>query len=195
MNHLSFLSQCITNPRNVGAVLPSSKFLAEKMMENINFENAKYIIEYGPGTGVFTEKLLKKRNSNTTLMLVENNREFYLMLKEKFKKEKNLFIVWGAAENIDEYLKNFSIPYADYIVSGLPFASLPQNVSDEILLTTTKILKKDGVFITFQYTKFKKKFLNQFFDTIDEKWELRNVPPAFVFSCSTPKNKGEKYGS
>ncbi|MGG5741768.1 MULTISPECIES: class I SAM-dependent methyltransferase [Bacillus cereus group] len=195
MNHLSFLSQCITNPRNVGAVLPSSKFLAEKMMENINFENAKYIIEYGPGTGVFTEKLLKKRNSNTTLMLVENNREFYLMLKEKFKKEKNLFIVWGSAENIDEYLKNFSIPYADYIVSGLPFASLPQNVSDEILLTTTKILKKDGVFITFQYTKFKKKFLNQFFDTIDEKWELRNVPPAFVFSCSTPKNKGEKYGS
>ncbi|HDR7636786.1 TPA: SAM-dependent methyltransferase, partial [Bacillus mycoides] len=84
MKHLSFLSQCITNPRNVGAVLPSSKFLAEKMMENINFENAKYIIEYGPGTGVFTEKLLKKRNSNTTLMLVENNREFYLMLKEKF---------------------------------------------------------------------------------------------------------------
>ncbi|HFK1711565.1 MULTISPECIES: class I SAM-dependent methyltransferase [Bacillus] len=195
MKHLSFLSQCITNPRNVGAVLPSSKFLAEKMMENINFENAKYIIEYGPGTGVFTEKLLKKRNSNTTLMLVENNREFYLMLKEKFKKEKNLFIVWGSAENIDKYLKNFSIPYADYIVSGLPFASLPQNVSDEILLTTTKILKKDGVFITFQYTKFKKKFLNQFFDTIDEKWELRNVPPAFVFSCSTPKNKGEKYGS
>ncbi|MGH0798109.1 hypothetical protein S3E15_01509 [Bacillus mycoides] len=195
MKHLSFLSQCITNPRNVGAVLPSSKFLAEKMMENINFENAKYIIEYGPGTGVFTEKLLKKRNSNTTLMLVENNREFYLMLKEKFKKEKNLFIVWGSAENIDEYLKNFSIPYADYIVSGLPFASLPQNVSDEILLTTTKILKKDGVFITFQYTKFKKKFLNQFFNTIDEKWEPRNVPPAFVFSCSTPKNKGEKYGS
>ena len=106
------------------------------------------------------------------------------MLKEKFKKEKNLFIVWGSAENIDEYLKSFSIPYADYIVSGLPFASLPQNVSDEILLTTTKILKKDGVFITFQYTKFKKKFLNQFFDTIDEKWELRNVPPAYVFSCS-----------
>ncbi|PES60330.1 SAM-dependent methyltransferase [Bacillus cereus] len=191
MKHLSFLSQYITNPRNVGAVLPSSKFLAEKMMENINFENAKYIIEYGPGTGVFTEKLLKKRNSNITLMLVENNREFYLMLKEKYKKEKNLFIVWGSAENIDKYLKNFSIPYADYIVSGLPFASLPQNVSDEILLITTKILKKDGAFITFQYTKFKKKFLNQFFDTIDEKWELRNVPPAFVFSCSTPKNKGE----
>lgn len=162
MKHLSFLSQCITNPRNVGAVLPSSKFLAEKMMENINFENAKYIIEYVPGTGVFTEKLLKKRNSNTTLMLVENNREFYLMLKEKFKKEKNLFIVWGSAENIDEYLKNFSIPYADYIVSGLPFASLPQNVSDEILLTTTKILKKDGVFITFQYTKFKRSSLISF---------------------------------
>ncbi|WP_321970021.1 rRNA adenine N-6-methyltransferase family protein, partial [Bacillus mycoides] len=95
MKPLSFLSQYITNPRNVGAVLPSSKFLADKMVESINFKEAKYIVEYGPGTGVFTNKLLEKRSSNTTLLLVENNKEFYLLLKEKYKKEKNVFIVLG----------------------------------------------------------------------------------------------------
>ena len=47
MKHLSFLSQCITNPRNVGAVLPSSKFLAEKMMENINFEKLNILLNMG----------------------------------------------------------------------------------------------------------------------------------------------------
>lgn len=66
------------------------------MMVNVNFENARTIVEYGPGTGVFTEKLLEKRNPKTILLLVENNMEFYLSLKEKFKKEKNLFIVCGS---------------------------------------------------------------------------------------------------
>ncbi|MBJ8072151.1 rRNA adenine N-6-methyltransferase family protein [Bacillus cereus] len=191
MKPLSFLSQYITNPRNVGAVLPSSKFLADKMVESINFKEAKYIVEYGPGTGVFTNKLLEKRSSNTTLLLVENNKEFYLLLKEKYKKKKNVFIVLGSAENIDEYLQGYCIPYADYIVSGLPFSSLPPNVSKKILLTTTKILKEGGNFITFQYTKFKKNFLNQFFNRIDVKRELRNVPPAYIFNCSIPKNSGE----
>ena len=54
-----FLSQYITNPRSIGAVLPSSKFLADKMVESIDFKKAKYIVEYGPGTGVFTNKLLE----------------------------------------------------------------------------------------------------------------------------------------
>ncbi|MGE6599681.1 class I SAM-dependent methyltransferase [Bacillus proteolyticus] len=193
MKHLSFLFQYIAHPRNIGAVIPSSKFLADKMLESIDFKKAKYIVEYGPGTGVFTKKLLEKRNVNTTLLLVENNKEFDLLLKEKFKKEKNLYIVCGSAENIDEYLKGHCIPYADYIVSGLPFSSLPQNVSNKILLTTTKILKEDGKFITFQYTKFKKNFINRFFAKIDVKRELKNLPPAYVFSCSTPKNKGEYY--
>ncbi|NPC91360.1 methyltransferase [Bacillus sp. WMMC1349] len=184
MKRLKFLFQYIVHPRTIGAVLPSSRFLGDKMMETINFQKAKYIVEYGPGTGVFTKKLLEKRNPKTILLLVENNKEFYLLLKAKFKEEKNVFILYGSAENIDQYLKEYCIPYADYIVSGLPFASLPKSVSAQILLNTTKVLKKDGQFITFQYTKYKKTLIDQFFTKIDIKKELRNLPPAYVFSCS-----------
>lgn len=182
MKRLSFLFQYIVHPRAVGAVLPSSRFLGDKMMETINFQKAEYIVEYGPGTGVFTEKLLEKRNPKTIVLLVENNKEFHLLLKEKFKGEKNVFNVYGSAENIGGYLKEHCIPYADYVVSGLPFASLPKSVSVNILLNTAKILKKDGQFITFQYTKFKKTFIEQFFAKIDIKREFRNLPPAYVFS-------------
>ncbi|PKR86808.1 class I SAM-dependent methyltransferase [Heyndrickxia camelliae] len=195
MKRWLFFFQYIVNPRTVGAILPSSKFLGSKMVEKINFKNAKYIVEYGPGTGVFTERLLEKRNPMTIILLVENNKEFYLLLKEKFKEEKNLFIVNGSAENIGKYLKDYRIPYADYVISGLPFASLPKNVSIQILINTTKILKKDGEFITFQYTKFKKVFIEQFFTKIDVKREIRNLPPAYVFNCSSPQiNRGRKYG-
>ncbi|UOY87651.1 class I SAM-dependent methyltransferase [Bacillus glycinifermentans] len=195
MKRLLFLFQYIGNPRTVGAILPSSRFLGDKMMKGVDFKKAKYIIEYGPGTGVFTKKLLEKRNPETIILLVEQNKEFYSLLKEKFKEERNLFIVYGSAENIIEHLREYGIPYIDYVISGLPFASLPKSVSNKILLETSKILKKDGEFITFQYTKYKKTFIEQFFTKIDVKRELRNVPPAYVFSCSMPQNDMEElYG-
>ncbi|MGM0845107.1 MAG: class I SAM-dependent methyltransferase [Bacillota bacterium] len=194
MKYISFLYQYIFHPKTVGAIIPSSSCLGDKMVEQINFDGADYIVEYGPGTGVFTEKLIKKRNPHTIIMLVESNSEFCSILEERFKLEKNLYIVNGSAENIGLYLMKYQIPYADYVISGLPFASLPEHVSFNILSETRKILNKEGKFITFQYTTFKKAFIEQFFDKIEVKKELRNVPPAFVFNCSKAVDKGGENG-
>jgi phospholipid N-methyltransferase len=184
MERLSFIRQYITMPKFVGAILPSSKYLAHKMVEGIDFEHAKYIVEYGPGTGVFTEMLMKSRKKDTIILLLEYNYEFYKLLKEKYKNEHNLHIINDSAEYLDKYLLKYNIPWLDYIVSGLPFASLPQNVSSEILDKTRKYLKKDGKFITFQYTLLKKSFILQYFGEILIKREFLNIPPAYVFCCS-----------
>ncbi|KOS68649.1 SAM-dependent methyltransferase [Lysinibacillus contaminans] len=193
MKKFNFLYQFIMNPKTVGAILPSSSFLGDRMIEKIDFKDEKYIVEYGPGTGVFTEKLIKKRDPKTVILLVENNKEFYSLLKEKYKDEDYIFIEYGSAEKIERYLKKYRIPYVDYVISGLPFASLPKNVSNEILLNTTKILKENGQFITFQYTKIKKAFFNQFFTKIDVKREYRNFPPAYIFNCTILKKHTEEY--
>lgn len=183
MKRLFFILQYILNPRTVGAILPSSTKLSNKMVESINFNKAKCIVEYGAGTGVFTDKLIKKRNKSTIIIVMELNNKFYNLLKDKFKGEKNLFIVNDSAENIEKYLKIHNILFVDYIVSGLPFASLPKNVSCSILDITNKILKKDGKFITFQYTLLKKDFIGKYFKKIDIKRELFNIPPAYILSC------------
>lgn len=183
MKALSFIYQYIVHPKEVGAILPSSTYLGKKMIEGINFHTAKYIVEYGPGTGVFTEMLLRNRDPQTTLLIVENNKPFYMLLSEKYKHEKNIIIIHGSAENIVKYLRELQIPFVNYVVSGLPFASLPAQTSKNILLSTQKILDKDGAFITFQYTKLKKAFIKQFFPQITVKREIRNMPPAYIFRC------------
>ena len=184
MKRLSFIMQYLLNPRSVGAILPSSTKLSEKMLQSINFNKAKYIVEYGPGTGVFTDELIKQRNKDTMLLIIENNNEFYDLLKNRFEGEKNLFIINDSAENIEKYLKLYAIPYVDYVISGLPFASLPKDVSCMILDKTNKILKKEGKFITFQYTLFKKGFIGEYFKKIDVKREFINIPPAYILSCT-----------
>ncbi|PFA00521.1 ribose ABC transporter ATP-binding protein [Bacillus cereus] len=71
------------NPKSVGTALSSSKFLEDKMIEGIDLKKVNYIVEYGPSTGVFTEKLIKRRNLKTIILLVENNKGFYFFTKSK----------------------------------------------------------------------------------------------------------------
>ena len=184
---ISFLKQCLSNPRHIGAVLPSSRYLANKMVEGIDFNKASVIVEYGPGTGVFTDKLLEYRNEDATIFIIENNLKFYRLLKDKYNGLDNIHIIHGSAEHIDQYLNQYNIPHVDYVISGLPFASLPQNISTNILNSTRNILKEKGKFITFQYSLVKKDFINQFFKQINIKMELRNIPPAYVLNCNNHK--------
>lgn len=184
MEILSFIKQYFMKPRTVGALLPSSKSLAEKMVANIDFESADYIVEYGPGTGVFTDEIIKRKKANTKLLLFETNKEFCDTLKEKFRNESNLYIINDSAELIGKYIKKYEFHMVDYIVSGLPFASLPNKVSSNILKETKKYLKENGKFITFQYTLLKKDFIKNYFHEISIKREFINFPPAYVFCCS-----------
>jgi len=191
MSKLSFILQYITKPRTVGAILPSSKYLAAKMVKDIDFANAKCIAEYGAGTGVFTRQLVQKRNPNTVLLIFEMNESFCHALKQQFANQPNLHIINDSAAKIGEYLAKFNQPHADYVISGLPFASIPQEISINILKQTQKYIKKEGKFITFQYTLLKKDFIGQFFDSIKITREFRNVPPAYVLCCANPFIPGQ----
>lgn len=183
MNSSSFFKQYIKNPRTVGAVVPSSENLAYKMVEDINFLNASCIVEYGPGTGAFTEKILNKKKYSTIFIAIEYNRDFYKILKNKFRNEKNFILLNGSAENLKQYLDKYNISKVDYIVSGLPFASLPNTMSLKILKTTKDVLKDQGEFITFQYTLFKMNLFKSYFKGIKIKRVLFNLPPAHVLMC------------
>lgn len=183
MKFIKFLIEYIKSPRTVGAIAPSSKKLSAKMLKNIDFKNAQCIIEYGPGTGVFTDKLIERKNRATLLLLVENNSRFCKQLQKKYSKNNNVVIINDSAENIDKYLERYDIKKVDYVVSGLPFASLPKSASDEILKKTETILKKDGLFITFQYTLLKKEYITSYFKNISVERVILNIPPAYVLRC------------
>lgn len=187
-----FVLEYIKNPKKVGAVTASSKYLAKEMMRLIDFKRAKVIVEYGPGTGVFTEKILARINEDTTVILVEINKNFYDELVRIYGYKKNVIIINDSAEKIEEILKERSIEEVDYIISGLPFASLPKEVSENILTSTKRLIKNKGEFITFQYTLMKERLINSYFDNTNYSYVIRNFPPAYVFRCDN-KVSNRKY--
>ncbi|MCY6485773.1 SAM-dependent methyltransferase [Clostridium aestuarii] len=187
MEATTFIRNFIKYPDMIGAVWPSSKFLAKKMITDVNFENAKCIVEYGPGTGIFTNELIKNKKENTILLVLELNKELYNTLEEKYSNIKNVHIINDTAENVGMYVNQYGFECADYIISGLPFTAFPEELSKSILTNTLEILNKEGKFITFQYTLLKKNFMKKFFPSININFEMINIPPAFVFSCSKEK--------
>ena len=144
-----FLLEYIKNPRRVGAVASSSKYIAYEMINSIDFKRAECIVEYGPGTGAFTEKVLSRAKDTTTIILIEINNEFYNTLKKLYGHKRNVIILNDSAENIKEILKMYSTKKVDYIISGLPFASIPETISNTILKRTREIIGEHGQFITF----------------------------------------------
>ena len=192
---LNFFRQYLRHPRSIGAIAPSSKKLARKMVQPIDFSGASCIMEFGPGTGVFTDELARRRKASTTLILIEQNKEFCKLLKQKYQGQKNLHIVHGSAAHAGAILKKHGFAHADYIVSGLPFASLPKETSGRIVHAIQQTIGRQGVFITFQYTLLKKSFFRQHFQFKDCIHVMGNLPPAYVFVMKSKQKKEKNYDS
>lgn len=177
-----FIKEFIKEPKFIGAIAPSGKELSNKMIEDIDFKSCDCIVEYGPGTGVFTEKIMARKREDTVFLVFETNYEFYKSLNDTYGHKKNVKIINDSAENIKFYLEELNIESIDYIVSGLPFTSLPKEVSKAILKASIEVLKDKGYLITFQYSLAKKKFFNEYFNDMRIKRSLINLPPAYVLT-------------
>lgn len=106
-----FFIEYLKDPRRVGAVAPSGKQLTYKMIGGINFNKARCIVEYGSGTGVFTEKLLARVKEDTIVILFETNEEFYNELLSLYGHKKNLFSSFFKNINVDKTIFNLPPAY------------------------------------------------------------------------------------
>lgn len=185
MTRRAFLAEYVKNIREVGAVAPSSRYLAKKMCEPIDFIAAKVIVEYGPGTGVFTQELVAHIQPESKLLLIESNQAFYQKLIARFGHLDSVIIEHAGAQDVKVLLRKHNLARPDAVVSGLPFAALPGDMSRAILTVTAALLGGGGLFITFQYTLLKKGLIADYFDDVSVLRELRNIPPAYVLRCKT----------
>ena len=182
MSKKKFLSEVFKSGGTIGALSPSSSFLAEKMLHPINFKQANCIVEFGPGTGVFTHKLLEKMNPDALLLTFEVNTQFSEDLKKI--KDKRLVVINDSAEKIQDYLKQYHQQSADYIISSLPFAMIPDEVVNTILTNSDNALSENGKYIQFQYSLNAKEKLKSFFSEVKINFTFLNLPPAFIYVCN-----------
>jgi phospholipid N-methyltransferase len=175
-----FLRGFIKHPVMVGSVIPSSKVLIEKMLQPVDWENTKLFVEYGPGVGTFTQQILDRLAPDATVLTIDTNADFTTYLNRKIR-DNRLIAVTGSAASVREIMADCGFKDADYILSGLPFSTLPPGVGPRIASETAAALRPGGAFLVYQFSPKVRDFIAPHFERIDKGFEWRNIPPATLF--------------
>ena len=184
-----FLRGFLKNPVMVGSVIPSSRVLIEKMLDPVDWANTRLFVEYGPGVGTFTRPVLDRLSPDAKLVTIDTNPEFTRYLKKSIDDER-LIAVNGSAADVEKILAERGLGSADYVLSGLPFSTLPPGIGEAIAEATSNVIRPGGAFLVYQFSPKVLDFIKPHFATIKRGFEWINVPPAVLFWAYKGKPNG-----
>jgi phospholipid N-methyltransferase len=180
---LLFARNFFKHPRMLGSLIPSSRFLIREVMNRIDWSRARVIVEFGPGVGTLTTEMLRRLPADGRLIVFETNPEFVRFLQTAVR-DPRLHVVHGSADGIDAVLAELGLPGADFVVSGIPFTTIPQPVRDSILRKTRDAVQPSGAFIVYQFTTAVLPYLESTFGEVRRGYEPLNILPAQLFYCT-----------
>lgn len=194
--HLLFLREFVRAPLRTASVVPSSRFLAERMISPLYArdwsQRPPVVLELGPGTGAFTRVVQQAAPAGTRHLGVELNPVMAQHLSDAFP---DVEVVVGAAADLPDMLNMRGIDGADLIISGLPWQSFAGPTGRQLVTTIAGCLAPGGTYTQFTYSwtrwappaKRQHRALNDSFDEVQVSRTIwRNLPPAFVYTSTRP---------
>jgi phospholipid N-methyltransferase len=179
---LLFARNFFRHPRMLGSIIPSSRFLIRQLLQPVDWATARVIVEYGPGVGSITAQILQRMRPDALLIAIETNSDFVKFLRSTFP-DGRLRVMEGSAESVDEILRQQGHEHVDYIISGIPFSTIPAELRERILLKTFGALAPGGSFLVYQFSTRVLPDLQRIFHYVKRRFEPLNVLPAHLFFC------------
>ena len=180
---MGFIRAGLAKPRQIGALLPSGDALARLITSEIDPSGGS-IIEFGPGTGVFTRALIDRGVCEQDLMLVEANPHFAPLLQRTFPEAR--LLQRDAARLVASDFAGVGPVGA--VVSGLPLLNMPLRKIFAIVATAFGHLGTGGALYQFTYG-WRCPVPRPILDRLGLKAvvvgrAMRNLPPATVYRIS-----------
>jgi phosphatidylethanolamine/phosphatidyl-N-methylethanolamine N-methyltransferase len=147
-DEVRFLSSWLQSPLKTGAVSPSSPALAKAMAAEIDLSVPGPVIELGPGTGPVTEAILARGIMPQRLVLVEFNREFCTLLRQRFP---GVTVIEGDGYALADTLGDITGKPLAAVVSSLPLMTRPMPVRLRALVAALRLLRHGAPFVQFTY--------------------------------------------
>jgi phospholipid N-methyltransferase len=174
----------LTQGRKIASFAPSSGPMARKMIDGIDWDNARCIVELGAGTGPVTAQLVQRLKPHTQALVIELDPTLCARLKARFQGMPNLHVIQGDATKFDQYLAERGLPKVDHVLSGLPLPSFPEALRNAVLETSAKTLAAGGTFrqLTVMPLVYYKLYARYFHD-VKFRFVPWNLPPGGVYLC------------
>lgn len=181
MKHIDFLKAALKDYKVVGALMVTSRYAVDRVMGELAVGD-KYIVEYGPGDGVITKRILSRLPSDGRIVGIELNRDFRPELDEI--SDARLTILYDDVAVVSSKLKNLGFfPHIDVVISGIPFSLMNSALRREIIRHTQQALRPGGKFIVYQASLLVLPLLKDCFKEVQWRLEPRNFPPYFIMTA------------
>lgn len=175
-----FFRGFLEHPRMVGSIIPSSRFTIDKMLAPVKWNECKLFVEYGPGVGTFCYPVLERMRGDASLVVIDTNPLFVDYLNKTIA-DSRFTAVLGSAEQVEDIVRAHGHEQADYVLSGLPFSTLPDGVGPAIAAATHRVLRPGGAFLVYQFSARARDYMAKHFTRIDQGYEFWNVLPCKLF--------------
>lgn len=183
-----FMRSMLARPRQVGAVWPTSRRAVRDLLNMGDLAAARTVVEFGIGTGVYTQEILGRIGPGATFLAFEIDSSLAAAASRRLW-DPRLRVIDDSVENVEAYLEGEK---ADVIVSSLPFTTFPAPLREDILDLSRRALSPGGVMLVLQYSPKVLPHLRSRFSRIRRRISPLNLPPAFLYACEDP---GESAGS
>jgi phosphatidylethanolamine/phosphatidyl-N-methylethanolamine N-methyltransferase len=178
-HRLAFLQGFLERPKEVGSIIPSSRFLERRIVRAAGVKAAKVLVELGPGTGGTTRALLSAMDPEARLLAMEVNPRFVGLLRRI--DDPRLVVHLGDAAEIGVALDQYELSAPDVILSGIPFSTMAREAARDILRSVHDSLHPGGLFIAYQVRDRIESLAREVFGRARVQTEIWNVPPMRVY--------------
>ena len=159
------------------------------MVEWFDWERARCVVEYGPGTGAFTGAILQRLHPEARFFAIERCPSLCGVLRERFP---GLDVCEDSVENVASLCQRRGFDRVDAVICGLPWASFPDSLQQSCFEALAGVLAPGGQFATFAYWqgmllpaahRLRRRLGEHFSEVTVSPTVWRNLPPAFVYRC------------
>lgn len=179
-----FFGKFLRHGTKIASLAPSSPWLSRTTVRNVDWPNARVVVELGAGTGPITRELARQAHPDCRVLALERDPDFARLLRDRFQDQKGLEIIEGDVRDLAAILADRGIAQADYVISGLPVPSFPKDLQRDLFRAVGKVLSTKGTYnqiteIPWVYMGLYRKY----FEDVRFLFEPRNFPPAGAYVC------------
>ena len=175
-HRIAFFQAFLRKPKEVGSIIPSSRFLMRRVVREARVDRAKLVIELGPGTGGSTRALLRAMRPDAKLLAIEINARFAKLIARTIS-DPRLVVHIGSAEDIAGALRAHDLPAPEVVLSGIPFSTMPRSLGLGIIRSVHEVLAPHGRFVAYQVRDRVEILGRQVVGPGNQQTALLTVPP------------------
>ena len=175
----AFFQEFLKHPLQIGSIIPSSRFLEQRVLKAADVTTASTIIELGPGTGGTTRAILREMPQHARLLSIEINPHFYSMLSNI--SDDRFIAHLGSASELLDIMHMYDLNSPDAVISGIPFSTINRDTGSRILSAIESVLGPHGRFVAYQVSDRVAQLCQPYFGKEQMSMELLNIPPMRIY--------------